>query len=100
MECDVLAPVYGREGRSLRTHVHVRKLESWQQQLSLLFRDYFRAHANECCEYERVKISLAEKYSNDRMKYVTGKDPVIWDILRRATGRVLRIGWEAGPSDA
>ena len=26
--------------------------------------------------------------------------PVIWDILRRATGRVLRIGWEAGPSDA
>ncbi len=84
---------------SSRIHIHVRKLGSWQQQLSLLFRDYLRVHADECRKYERVKISLAEKCQNDRMKYVMGKDPIIWDILRRATGWVQRTGWEPGPSD-
>ncbi|MBT3274227.1 MAG: GrpB family protein [Spirochaetales bacterium] len=82
-----------------RIHIHVRKLGSWQQQLSLLFRDYLRTHNEECREYERVKVELAKRFRNERGKYVDGKDPIIWEILCRATKWVQRTCWEPGSTD-
>ena len=84
---------------SARIHIHVRILGSWQQQLPLLFRDYLRSHPDELCAYEQVKIVLAKRFRNDRPKYVEGKDPVIWQILRRATEWIQQTAWEPGPSD-
>ena len=84
---------------SARIHIHVRILASWQQQLALLFRDYLRSHPDELDRYERVKTDFAERFRNNRLKYVEGKDPVIWQILRRATQWIQQTAWEPGPSD-
>jgi len=92
---------YFREPKGTpRTHIHVRVLGSWQQQLPLLFRDYLRVSREERDAYEREKVRLAAEFRNHRTQYVDGKDPVIWEILRRGTKWVQQTGWEPGPSDA
>jgi GrpB-like predicted nucleotidyltransferase (UPF0157 family) len=58
---------YFRETRGARrTHIHVRSAGSWAEQFSLLFRDFLRQHRAEAVDYERVKLSLAREYENDR----------------------------------
>ncbi|MBT3273956.1 MAG: GrpB family protein [Spirochaetales bacterium] len=84
---------------SARIHVHVRILGTWQQQLPLLFRDYLRSHPDELKVYEQAKTDLAKQFRNNRSEYVKGKDPVIWQILRRATEWIQQTAWEPGPSD-
>jgi GrpB-like predicted nucleotidyltransferase (UPF0157 family) len=82
-----------------RTHVHVQKHGSWGQQFALLFRDYLRSNEAECKQYEAVKYVLAEKFRDERLKYVEGKSPVIWEIMIRASQWVQDTGWEPGNSD-
>jgi GrpB-like predicted nucleotidyltransferase (UPF0157 family) len=92
---------YFREAEGApRTHIHVRVLGSWQQLLPLLFRDYLRVSREDRDAYGRVKLALAEEFRDNRIRYVDGKDPIIWEILRRATKWVQATGWETGPSDA
>ncbi|GAA0374355.1 MULTISPECIES: GrpB family protein [Micromonospora] len=83
-----------------RTHVHVRQLGSFSQQLPLLFRDYLRAHPAAAAEYATVKRRYAQQFRHDRQAYVEAKDPFVWQIVRRADGWAQRIGWTPGPSDA
>ena len=83
-----------------RTHIHVRKLGSWHQQFSLLFRDYVRLHPREQKRYEGVKRRLAAQFHRDRQAYVDAKKPIFLEIIARANDWAATTGWEPGPSDA
>ena len=83
-----------------RTHVHLRSVGSFDEQLNLLFRDYLRAHPDEAREYARTKWTLAEAHRWDRDGYVRSKAPAVWAILLRAHDWMQEIGWAPGPSDA
>ncbi|MEV4580184.1 GrpB family protein [Nonomuraea jabiensis] len=83
-----------------RTHVHVRVLGSFSQQLPLLFRDYLRAHPGAAAEYAAVKRRLAAEFRHERHRYVEAKRPFIWDALRHADDWSQATGWTPGPSDA
>lgn len=82
-----------------RTHIHVRRYGSYSEQITLLFRDYLRAHAEDCKKYALEKHRLMELYKNDRPKYVEGKGPIIWEILQRAHIWSQDIGWSPEKSD-
>jgi GrpB-like predicted nucleotidyltransferase (UPF0157 family) len=85
---------------SRRTHVHVRELGSFSQQLPLLFRDYLRADPTAAEEFAMAKRRCAAQFADDRRRYVAAKEPLVWDILRRADSWAQGIGWRPGPSDA
>jgi GrpB-like predicted nucleotidyltransferase (UPF0157 family) len=82
-----------------RTHIHVREQGSWSQQMALLFRDYLRTHPEACHIYAKDKRRLMELYKDERLKYVEGKTPVIWNILQKAHSWSEQIGWRPADSD-
>lgn len=92
---------YFREtpGRS-RTHLHVRLAGSWPEQFALLFRDYMRAHDDDCRWYENVKQQLAKQYGEDRQGYTEAKGPHLWEIMKKADRWSQATGWRPRPSDA
>ncbi len=83
-----------------RTHIHVRRAGSFDEQLNLLLRDYLRSHPPVAREYAREKHALAEWFRHDRDAYVRAKAPVVWKLLQEAHDWVLETGWMPGPSDA
>ncbi|WP_188190761.1 GrpB family protein [Nonomuraea sp. SYSU D8015] len=85
---------------SRRTHVHVRELGSFSQQLPLLFRDYLRAHPAAADEFASAKRRCAAEFGDERQKYVAAKEPYVWEILRQADTWAQSVGWRPGPSDA
>ncbi|WP_442603119.1 GrpB family protein [Paenibacillus sp. KN14-4R] len=82
-----------------RTHVHVRQLGSFSEQMTLLFRDYLREHAEDCWRYAEEKHHLMKLFKNERPKYVEGKGPIVWDILQKAHIWSQETGWKPGKSD-
>jgi GrpB-like predicted nucleotidyltransferase (UPF0157 family) len=68
-----------------RTHIHVREHGSWSEQFALLFRDYLRASAEDRKRYANEKYRLMGLFRNERHLYVENKEPIIWDIMRRAS---------------
>ncbi|WP_084964268.1 GrpB family protein [Thermoactinospora rubra] len=85
---------------SRRTHIHVRELGSFSQQLPLLFRDYLRAHPAAAAEFAQAKRRCARQFRDDRQRYIAAKEPLVWDIVRHADTWAQSIGWRPGPSDA
>lgn len=83
-----------------RTHVHVRQAGSFSEQLNLLFRDYLRQHPEDCLRYAAEKHRLMQQYKYDRIKYVEGKGPIVWDIVHKAHLWSQETGWRPGNSDA
>ncbi|MEW5825823.1 MAG: GrpB family protein [Candidatus Bipolaricaulota bacterium] len=83
-----------------RTHIHVRRAGSWSEQLSLLFRDYMRAHPADAAQYAELKRALADKHREDRAAYTDAKAPFIWNVMMQANRWSQDVGWEPGPSDA
>jgi GrpB-like predicted nucleotidyltransferase (UPF0157 family) len=83
-----------------RTHLHVRRAGRFSEQWALLFRDYLRAHAEVAAEYAAVKQRLALQFRDDRRAYVDAKEPLLWEIIRRADAWAQAQGWLPGPSDA
>ena len=83
-----------------RTHVHVRRVGSWAEQSTLLFRDYVRVHAEDAKRYAELKCRLAEEYLDDRAGYTDAKGPFIWEVLAKANTWSQETGWVPGPSDA
>ncbi|MDP2741555.1 MAG: GrpB family protein [bacterium] len=65
-------------------HLHVEKFngKNWKNQI--LFRDYLKKHKEVVKEYNELKEILADKYKNDRKKYVAGKNKFIKNILKKA----------------
>ncbi|MBP1989805.1 GrpB family protein [Paenibacillus eucommiae] len=82
-----------------RTHIHVRESGSWSSLFPLLFRDYMRCHENECNLYAELKYKLMNLYANEREKYVEEKEPLIWEIMRRANHWSQETGWKPEISD-
>ena len=83
-----------------RMHLHVRRAGSVDEQLALLFRDYLRTHPEAAEDYAREKRLLAERFRQERARYVEGKEPKVWSILRAAHTWAQETGWAPGPSDA
>jgi GrpB-like predicted nucleotidyltransferase (UPF0157 family) len=83
-----------------RTHIHVRAVGSFDEQFSLLFRDYLRTHHQRAREYADLKHRLAAVLRNDRQAYVEAKAPFIWETIRDADDWAQSTGWTPGRSDA
>jgi GrpB-like predicted nucleotidyltransferase (UPF0157 family) len=83
-----------------RTHIHVRELGSFSQQLPLLFRDYLRARPAVAAGFAQEKRRRARQFRDDRQGYVSAKEPLVWHIVRHADAWAQSVGWRPGPSDA
>jgi GrpB-like predicted nucleotidyltransferase (UPF0157 family) len=83
-----------------RTHIHVRRVGSFSEQLALLFRDFMRTHPDWVQRYATLKLALAERHANDRQRYTDRKQPFTWEALAQADNWAQRTGWFPGPSDA
>lgn len=82
-----------------RVHIHVRESGSWSEQFALLFRDYLRVHPADCKKYAEEKYRLMELFKDARERYVEGKEPFIWDIMRNASRWSQETGWKPGLTD-
>lgn len=82
-----------------RTHVHVRRAGSYSEQITLLFRDYLREHPTDCLTYAQEKHRLMKMHKNEHPKYVEGKGPIIWGIIRKAHMWSQEVGWKPAKSD-
>lgn len=82
-----------------RTHIHVRESGSWSEQFALLFRDYLRVTPEDCRKYAETKYKLMEMYKHERERYVEGKEPIIWEIMNRASNWSQLTGWKRGKTD-
>ncbi len=83
-----------------RTHIHMRCSGSFQEVFSLLFRDYLREHPEDARAYEDNKYELSLIHKDNRLNYVDGKGPLIWQIIMRANRWSQSTGWHPGPSDS
>jgi GrpB-like predicted nucleotidyltransferase (UPF0157 family) len=85
-----------------RTHLHVRKAGSFNEQFALLFRDFLRTHPRRAAEYAALKYDLAARFATpeQRHDYVTAKTPFVWETMQLADVWAGEVGWEPGPSDA
>jgi GrpB-like predicted nucleotidyltransferase (UPF0157 family) len=85
-----------------RTHIHVRRAGSFNEQFALLFRDFLRTHPEAAARYAALKYELAAKFTmpEQRHEYVTGKSPCVWEMMQVADEWAGGVGWEPGPSDA
>ena len=85
-----------------RTHVHVRRAGSFNEQFALLFRDFLRSHPGTAGAYAALKYDLAAQFSTpeQRHDYVRAKAPVVWETMQLADEWAGEVGWEPGPSDA
>jgi GrpB-like predicted nucleotidyltransferase (UPF0157 family) len=68
--------------RSHHLHVVQQGNPFWDEHI--LFRDYLRANPEIAQNYENLKRDLAQKFHNDRLAYVNGKDEFIKNVLRTA----------------
>jgi len=79
-----------RDSEGRRTH-HIHMVEShfghWDR---LLFRDYLTKHPEAAGEYQRLKMRLAARYSQDRAAYTRGKTDFILKAMEQAK-RDLRM---------
>lgn len=77
-------------------HVHVVQSGGIEERRTLAFRDYLREHADVAREYERLKRSLAPRFSAaefaTRQAYADAKGPFIEDVTQRA----LTAGYPRG----
>lgn len=61
--------------------IHVMKINSVRYKNSIAFRDCLINNPKIKKSYEKLKISLSEKYSNDRKKYTKSKSEFIENVL-------------------
>jgi GrpB-like predicted nucleotidyltransferase (UPF0157 family) len=65
-------------------HVHIFQEKDNNIIRHLAFRDYLKHNNFRLKEYEKLKINLAKKYSNDIDSYCKGKDSLIKEIEKEA----------------
>ena len=61
--------------------IHVMRINSARYKNSIAFRDCLINNTEIKKSYEKLKISLSEKYSNDRKKYTKSKSEFIENVL-------------------
>lgn len=62
-------------------HLHVRYYDNWNE---LYFRDYLREHKDVADEYGQLKLSLLDKYKNNRDGYTHAKTDFILKYTEKA----------------
>ena len=88
---------YFREsGEMRRTHIHIRESGAFGQQFALLFRDYLRASPGECEYYAAQKRELAQREWENVSDFGDAKDPLFWEIARRANAWQQATAWRSG----
>jgi len=73
---------FEKDTRSHHIHVVLYGSDEWNNYIN--FRDYLNSNTEAAREYEAVKLSLAEQYSDDRIAYTDGKKDVIDRLLSEA----------------
>ena len=63
-------------------HVVIWGESAWNNYINM--RDYLNANDEKVMEYSRLKVQLAEEYSDDRIAYTEGKHELIEKILEEA----------------
>ena len=63
-------------------HVVIWGESAWNNYINM--RDYLNANDEKAMEYSRLKVQLAEEYSDDRIAYTEGKHELIEKILEEA----------------
>lgn len=63
-------------------HVVIWDESAWNNYINM--RDYLNANDEKAMEYSRLKVQLAEEYSDDRIAYTEGKHELIEKILEEA----------------
>ena len=76
--------LFFRKGMPRTHHLHIVEKDSFVFQKHLVFRDYLRTHPNIAAEYFTIKQEMAEKFHDNRTKYVEGKRPFIDKIVVQA----------------
>ncbi len=73
------------DGEDIRTHIlHMYTLDSPVVQNHFAFRDYLIAHPEVAAEYAQLKLTLADRHSDDRAAYSEGKRSFIREALAKA----------------
>jgi GrpB-like predicted nucleotidyltransferase (UPF0157 family) len=84
-----------QKGMPRTHHVHVVRSGGWTYWKHLLFRDYLLDHPSTVKEYELLKRTLAERFRDDRSRYVEGKSEFIESVIARAVKkRVLLLSFD------
>ncbi|MBR3257447.1 MAG: GrpB family protein [Eggerthellaceae bacterium] len=68
-------------------HIHVVLADSTEWRNYLLFRDYLIANPEAARRYEAEKLLLAKLYPENRESYTAGKETIVAELLREASGR-------------
>ncbi len=87
-------------GINRRAHLHIRKLDSFNQRYPILFRDYLRAHPIAANAYGEIKHQLAKYFPENVDAYYDIKDPVCDAIMAGAFEWAKMCNWLLGPSEA
>ncbi len=67
-------------------HIHMVEREFLDHWDRLLFRDHLIAHAEVAGRYQELKLELASRYPNDRVRYTRGKAEFIERVMADAHG--------------
>jgi len=78
-------------------HIHMVEADSalWDR---LFFRDYLRLFADEADRYERLKRSLADRFSDDRVAYTKEKSQYIISVTKKARVYFSQLRPDGGTS--
>ena len=68
-----------------RYHIHLTYPTSKDWREMVAFRDYLRSHPDELAKYAEIKKHAAEISNEEREVYIKTKEPVILDIIKKAT---------------
>jgi GrpB-like predicted nucleotidyltransferase (UPF0157 family) len=74
----------GKAPHSTGFHLHLVKEGTSFQKRHILFRDWLRTHPTDAEDYKDLKISLSEKYKDDRIAYTDSKTIYINGIVEKA----------------
>lgn len=77
-----------------RTHIHIRQDGRFNQQYSLLFRDYLRAHPLMRDGYALIKMRLAEIFPDSIEGYLYIKDPLMDMLFVAAHEWAQTVNWQ------
>lgn len=72
------------EDGKVKAFIHVYKVGDMNGITSIMFRDYLNSHEEERKRYEKLKMTLYEKYKNDRSSYTYGKSEYINGVIKKA----------------
>lgn len=90
-EYGIAGRFYFVKGEPRTHHLHLVLADSDFLRSHLLFRDYLRKNSSVAKEYERLKIDLAEKYTENRDAYLGGKAEFIENVLKEAGFTINKI---------